>query len=59
MLVPVMAYWLDTSFWNAFLADLGFLFFFLVYAIVFTWAFDRIVGLPHSARRRRKRSGID
>lgn len=49
MLVPVMAYWLNTSLLNAFVADLGILAFFFVYAIVFTWAFDRIFGLPQSA----------
>ncbi len=49
MLVPVMAYWLDTTLLNAFLADLGILAFFFVYAIGFTWAFDRVFGLPRSA----------
>ncbi len=49
MLVPVMAYWLNTSLLNAFMADLGILAFFFVYAIVFTWAFDRVFGLPQSA----------
>ncbi len=48
-LVPVMAWWLDTSLLNAFLADLGILVFFFVYAVVFTWAFDRVFGLPKSA----------
>jgi uncharacterized membrane protein len=49
MLVPVMAYWMNTSLWKAFVADLGILAFFFVYAVVFTWAFDRIFGLPESA----------
>lgn len=49
MLVPVMAWWLDTSLIHAFLADVGVLIFFFAYAVVFTWAFDRIVGLPTSA----------
>ena len=49
MLVPVMAYWLDTTLVKAFMADIGILAFFFVYAIVFTWAFDRIFGLPPSA----------
>ncbi len=46
MLVPVMAWWLNTTLLHAFVADLGILAFFLVYAIVFTWAFDAIFGLP-------------
>jgi uncharacterized membrane protein len=49
-LVPVMAYWLDTSLLKAFIADLGILAFFFVYAIVFNWVFDAVFGLPASAR---------
>ena len=49
MLVPVMAYWLNTSLLAAFVADLGVLAFFFVYAVGFTWAFDRIFGPPQSA----------
>jgi uncharacterized membrane protein len=49
MLVPVMAWWLDTSLLAALLADLGVLAFFFVYSFVFTWAFDRVFGLPASA----------
>jgi uncharacterized membrane protein len=50
LLVPVMAYWLKTSFLAAFLANLGLLAFFFVYAVGYTWAFDKIFGLPESAR---------
>lgn len=49
ILVPVMALWLNISALNAFLANLGFFVFFFLYAIAFTWAFDRIFGLPASA----------
>lgn len=49
ILVPLMAWWLHTTLWAAFLADLGVLLFFLVYGIAFTWAFDRLFGLPASA----------
>ncbi|MDC8785250.1 PACE efflux transporter [Roseateles koreensis] len=49
VLVPIMAWWLNTSLLNAFIADLGVLAFFFVYAVVFTWAFDRVFGLPESA----------
>ena len=52
LLVPVMAFWLEISFFNAFLANLGLLAFFFVYAIAFTWAFDRVFGLPESALKR-------
>ncbi|MBL8346838.1 MAG: PACE efflux transporter [Rubrivivax sp.] len=49
ILVPVMALWLNTSLLVAFLANLGLLAFFFFYAIGFTWAFDRVFGLPQSA----------
>jgi len=45
-----MAYWLQTTMLHAFLADLGILAFFLVYAVVFTWSFDLVFGLPASAK---------
>ncbi len=50
LLVPVMAVWLDTTFLVAFLANLGLLAFFFLYAIGYTWAFDKVFGLPQSAR---------
>lgn len=52
LLVPIMAVWLDVSLLTAFIADLGLIAFFLVYTVVFTWAFDRVFGLPASARPR-------
>jgi uncharacterized membrane protein len=50
ILMPVMAYWLDISLWAAFVADMGLLAFFFVYTVAFTWAFDKIFGLPLSAQ---------
>jgi uncharacterized membrane protein len=52
LLVPVMSFWLEISFFDAFLANLGLLAFFFVYAIAFTWAFDRVFGLPESAMKK-------
>jgi uncharacterized membrane protein len=49
-LVPVMAAWLHTSLWTAFVADLGVTTFYLLYGIAFTWTFDKLFGLPDSAR---------
>lgn len=49
ILVPVMSLWLEISPTAAFVANLGLLVFFFVYAIAFTWAFDRLFGLPASA----------
>jgi uncharacterized membrane protein len=48
-LVPVFAWWLDVSLWQALVMDLGLVVFFLVYTFVFNWAFDGVFGLPASA----------
>lgn len=50
LLVPVMAEGMDIGWSVALLADLALLAFFLVYTVAFTWLFDRIFGLPASAR---------
>lgn len=49
ILVPVMSAWLNISPAAAFAANLVLLAFFFVYALAFTWAFDRLFGLPASA----------
>ncbi len=51
LLLPVMSIWLEISVIEAFFANLGLLAFFFVYAIGFTWAFDRVFGLPQSVAR--------
>ncbi len=48
-LVPVIAWWLGISLWQALLMDLGLVIFFLVYTFVFNWIFDRVFGLPAAA----------
>jgi uncharacterized membrane protein len=50
ILVPVMALWLNISLWQALVANLGILLFFLCYTVAFTWCFDRVFGLPQAAR---------
>src|SRR6218665_2427350 len=50
MLVPLFAWWLQVSLWQALLLDLGLILFFLVYTFVFSWVFDRVFGLPASAQ---------
>ena len=52
ILVPVMSLWLGISPTAAFVTNLVLLVFFFIYAIVFTWAFDRVFGLPASAAER-------
>lgn len=49
-LVPLVAWWYDVSFLQALWMDLGLLVFFLIYTFAFTWAFDRVFGLPASAQ---------
>jgi len=55
MLVPLTAWWLKTTLLNALYVEIGILAFFFVYAVAFTWAFDRLFGLPQSAAN----AGID
>ena len=50
LLTPVMATWLETMWLEALLANLGLMVFFLIYAVVFTWAFDLVFGSPQSTR---------
>ena len=49
ILLPVMSLWLGITPLEAFLANLVLLVFFFFYAVAFTWAFDRVFGLPASA----------
>lgn len=50
LLVPVMAWWLDISWLQALIADIGLLTFFFFYAFAFQWAFDLLFGVPDSAK---------
>lgn len=48
--IPVMAWWLQVGLLEAALFEAGLIVLFLFYTYVFTWGFDRIFGLPASAR---------
>lgn len=50
LLVPLLAWWLDLSLLEALLYDLTLVLFFVVYAYLFNLGFDRVFGLPESAR---------
>lgn len=50
ILLPVTAWFLSVGLWTAFVYELGLIVFYLGFAWIFTWGFDRIFGLPHSAR---------
>lgn len=49
LLVPVFAYLLGLSLWDAFVYDLGLMVFFMVYTFLFNLGFDHVFGLPASA----------
>lgn len=50
IILPATAWFLSVGLARAFVYELGLVLFYLGYAWVFTWAFDRIFGLPESAR---------
>ncbi len=50
MTVPLFAWWLNISLWQALVLDAGFLLFFLLYTFIFNWVFDHVFGLPLSAQ---------
>ena len=49
--LPCVMFWLDLGLWEALLLDLGFVAFYLVYIIIFTWAYERIWPLPATAQQ--------
>jgi uncharacterized membrane protein len=50
MLVPLFAWVLEVSLWQALLYNLSMILFFLAYTFLFNLAFDRLFGLPLSAQ---------
>lgn len=46
LLGPFIAWWLGISLWQAALLDLAFSGFYMVYALAFNWAYDRLFPLP-------------
>lgn len=44
--IPIIAWWLDMSYWQAFLMDLVFIVFFMIYAFVYNWLYDIIFPVP-------------
>lgn len=49
ILVPLLAWLLQVTLWQALVLDLGLIVFFLAHAFVFNLAFDHVFGLPASA----------
>jgi uncharacterized membrane protein len=44
--IPVVAWWLDMILLEAFITDIGFTLFFLIYAFIFNWTYDVIFPMP-------------
>lgn len=50
LLVPLFAWWFGISLQHALVLEIGLALFFLLYTFAFNWAFDKVFGLPLSAR---------
>ncbi|MBN2692273.1 MAG: PACE efflux transporter [Burkholderiaceae bacterium] len=50
ILLPLVAYWLNISLWEALMVNIGLFAFFFVYSFMFQWVFDRLFGVPNSAK---------
>lgn len=46
VLMPFIAWYLGISLWQAFVMDVAFALFYLVYGFIFNWAYDRLFPLP-------------
>lgn len=47
--LPFIALYLGIGLWPAFLMDLAFVLFYLIYTFVFNWAYDQVFPLPEDA----------
>ena len=47
--LPIIAYYLGIGLWPAFVMDLAFVLFYLIYAFAFNWSYDRVFPLPKGA----------
>jgi len=51
LLVPFIALYLAVSLWVAFTMDVAFSAFYLIYALVFNWAYDAVFPVPATVRQ--------
>ena len=49
-LLPLMAFYLGITLWQAFVMDLAFALFYMAYALAYNWAYDRAFPLPEWRR---------
>jgi uncharacterized membrane protein len=52
LLLPLVAWWLDIGMGAALALEFGLVLFFIAYGLAFNWYFDRVFGLPTSAKPR-------
>lgn len=52
MLIPIIAWWLETTLLEALIMDLAFIAFYLVYTFVFTWVYDTLFPVPEPGPQR-------
>jgi uncharacterized membrane protein len=50
ILLPLVSYWLNISWLEALMVNVGLFVFFFLYAFIFQWMFDRMFGLPDSVK---------
>ena len=44
--LPLVAWWLDMGLWQALVMDIGFMLFFMIYALIFNWLYDLVFPVP-------------
>jgi len=47
--LPMLAFYLGIGIWQAFVMDVAFVLFYLIYAFGFNWGYDRVFPLPEGA----------
>ena len=52
VLMPLIAWYLGVTLWQAFMMDLSFAAFYLIYAFIYNWAYDVIFPIPEQRVRR-------
>lgn len=50
--LPVMSWWLDIGLLEALALDLGFVLFYLVYAFIYNWSYDKVFPIPGQGAQR-------
>lgn len=49
-LIPLISWWMDISLIEAFWLDVAFIIIIPIYTFIFNWSFDKLFGLPISAK---------